>query len=116
MQNERVFALSIAKLHSLYVQKVERKGRTRAEVDEVLCWLTGYDAKGLARQIELEADLRTFFAEAPRPHPKADLVTGTICGVRIDATEDPLMKTIRRMDKLVDEIAKGRPMTKVLRA
>lgn len=116
MQNDRVFAMPFAKIHPLYVQKVERKGRTRAEVDEVVCWLTGYDTQQLARQIEREVDLRTFFDEAPRLHPKAELITGTICGVRIEAIEDPLMRKIRWMDKLVDELAKGRPMEKVLRS
>lgn len=115
MQLERVFAYSFASIHKLYVQKVERKGRTRAELDEVLCWLTGYDAKKLAKQIEREVDLRTFFKEAPKVHPKAKLITGTICGVKIAEIEDPLMKKIRWMDKLVDELAKGRPIEKILR-
>jgi hypothetical protein len=116
MQLERVFAYSFASIYPLYVQKVERKNRTRAELDEVLRWLTGYDAKGLKRQIEREVDLRTFFKEAPKLHPRAKLITGTICGVKIEAIEDPLMKKIRWMDKLVDELAKGRPMEKVLRS
>jgi len=115
MQLERVFAMSFASIYPLYVTKVERKGRTRAELDEVVCWLTGYDAKQLASQIERKVDLRTFFQEAPRLHPNAKLITGTICGVRIEEIEDPLMKKIRWMDKLVDELAKGRPMAKVLR-
>ena len=116
MQLERVFAMSFASIYPLYVKKVESKGRTRAELDEVVRWLTGYDAKQMAKQIESKADLRTFFKEAPRLHPKAKLITGTICGVRIEEIEDPLMKKIRWMDKLVDEIAKGRPMEKVLRS
>lgn len=116
MQLERVFAYSFASIYTLYVQKVEKKGRTRAELDEVLCWLTGYDAKKLAGQIERKVDLRTFFKEAPKVHPKAKLITGTICGVKIEEIEDPLMKKIRWMDKLVDELAKGRPMEKVLRS
>lgn len=115
MQLERVFAYSFASIYALYVKKVEKKGRTTAELDEVLCWLTGYDAKQLAKQIERQVDLRTFFQEAPKLHPKAKLITGTICGVKIDEIEDPLMKKIRWMDKLVDELAKGRPMEKVLR-
>lgn len=116
MNLERVFAMSFAGVYPHYVTKVERKGRTRAELDEALCWLTGYDAKQLARVIETKVDLRTFFKEAPRLNPKAKQITGTICGVKIDEIEDPLMKKIRWMDKLVDEIAKGRPMEKVLRS
>lgn len=116
MQLERVFAMPFASIYPHYVKKVERKGRTKAELDEVLCWLTGYDARQLAQQIELEVDLRTFFQEAPRLHPKAKLITGTICGVKIEEIENPLMKRIRWMDKLVDELAKGRPMEKVLRS
>ncbi len=115
MQLERVFAMSFASIYPHYVAKVEGKGRTRAELDEVVCWLTGYDAKQLAKQIQREVDLRTFFKEAPKIHPKAKLITGTICGVKIAEIEDPLMKKIRWMDKLVDELAKGRPMEKVLR-
>jgi hypothetical protein len=116
MQLERVFAMSFASVSPHYVSKVERKGRTRAELDEVLCWLTGYDAQQLAAQIQLEVDLRSFFLGAPRLNPKAQLITGTICGVKIEAIEDPLMKKIRWMDKLVDELSKGRPMAKVLRS
>ncbi|MBL8863553.1 MAG: DUF2200 domain-containing protein [Planctomycetes bacterium] len=116
MQLERVFAMSFATIYPLYVKKVESKGRTRAELDDVLRWLTGYDAQQLAKQIEREVDLRTFFKAAPRLHPKAKLITGTICGVKIEEIEDPLMKKIRWMDKLVDELAKGRPMAKVLRS
>lgn len=116
MQLERVFAYSFASIHKLYVQKVERKDRTRAELDEALCWLTGYDKKQLAKQIAREVDLKAFFKEAPKLNRKAKLITGTICGVRIEEIENPLMKKIRWMDKLVDEIAKGRPMEKVLRS
>lgn len=116
MQLERVFAYTYASIHPHYVKKVERKGRTQAELVEVICWLTGYDAKQLAKQIEREVDLRTFFKEAPKLHPKAKLITGTICGVKIEEIEDPLMKKIRWMDKLVDELAKGRPMEKILRS
>ncbi len=111
----RVFAYSFASIYPLYVQKVEKKGRTKAELDEVLCWLTGYDAKGLHKQIDSKCDLKTFFAEAPRMHPNAMLVSGMVCGVRIEEIEDPLMRDIRRMDKLVDELAKGRAMVKILR-
>lgn len=111
----RVFAYSFASIYPLYVEKVEKKGRTNAELDEVLCWLTGYDPKGLKEQIDRKCDLKTFFAEAPRIHPNAVQVTGMICGSRIEEIEAPLMADIRRMDKLVDELAKGRAMEKILR-
>jgi hypothetical protein len=110
-----VFAMKFAKVYPLYVQKAERKGRTRAEVDRVLCWLTGYDGAGLRRQIERENDLETFFAEAPRLHPNSALITGVVCGVRVEDIADPLMRKLRWMDKLIDELAKGRPMEKILR-
>ncbi len=112
----RVFAYSFASIYTMYVQKVEKKGRTKAELDAVLCWLTGYDAKGLHKQIASKCNLKTFFAEAPRMHPNAIQVTGMICGVCIEEIENPLMRDIRRMDKLVDELAKGRAMEKILRA
>lgn len=111
----RVFAYTFASFYPLYVQKVEKKGRTKAELDKVLCWLTGYDARGLQQQIDGKNDLKAFFAEAPRMHPNATQVTGMICGVRIEEIDDPLMQNIRRMDKLVDELAKGRAMEKILR-
>ena len=113
--NNRVFAMKFAKVYPLYVQKAERKNRTKEEVDQVICWLTGYDRAGLQRQIEQENDFETFFAQAPRLHPNSALIKGTICGVRIEDIEDPLMKKLRYMDKLIDELAKGRPMEKILR-
>lgn len=116
MNNDRVFKMAFAGVYPHYVTKVEKKGRTQQELVEVLCWLTGYTPKALAKQIEQRKDLRAFFDEAPKLHPNADKITGTICGVRIEAIEDPLMKKIRWMDKLVDELAKGRPMEKILRA
>jgi hypothetical protein len=112
---ERVFAMSFAGVYPHYVQKAEKKGRTKDEVDEVICWLTGYTRKALAKQIDRRISLETFFDEAPQLHPKAHEITGTICGVRIEEIEHPLMRNIRYMDKLVDELAKGRPMEKVLR-
>lgn len=112
---ERVFAMSFASVYPLYVQKVERKGRTKAEVDEVIRWLTGYSQEGLEEQIEKENSLETFIAEAPALHPNAPKITGTICGVRIEEIEHPLMRKLRYLDKLVDELAKGRPMEKILR-
>jgi hypothetical protein len=115
MNNDRAFAMSFASVYPLYVQKVERKGRKKEELDEVIRWLTGYSQKALAVQIERSSDLRTFFNDAPRLHPNASKITGTICGVRIAEIEDPLMRKIRYLDKLVDELAKGRPMEKILR-
>ena len=112
----RIFSVPFAKVYPLYVQKAERQQRTRAEVDQVICWLTGYDPAQLQRQIELGVDFTTFFAEAPAFNPNSALVTGVVCGVRVEAVEDPLMRKIRRLDKLVDELAKGRPMAKILRA
>lgn len=115
MNLERVFAYKFSAIHPLYVQKVVKKGRTQAELDEVIRWLTGYTAAGLAKQIRREVDLRTFFAEAPKLHPNAGLITGVVCGVRVEDVEDPLMQRIRYMDKLVDELAKGRAMERILR-
>ena len=113
--NERVFKMSFAGVYPHYVNKAEKKGRTKKELDEVICWLTGYTPKSLAAQIEARKDLETFFKEAPKINPKAKTITGTICGVRIQEIEHPLMRKIRYMDKLVDELAKGRPMEKILR-
>jgi hypothetical protein len=115
MKAERVFALSFASVYPLYVQKVECKGRKKTELNEVLCWLTGYSPKALAEQIKGKNDLETFFNEAPALNPNASKITGTICGVRLAEIEHPLMRNIRYMDKLVDELAKGRPMEKILR-
>ena len=115
MSGHPVFSMSFAKIYSLLVQKAERKGRTQAEVDEVVFWLTGYDAEGLKSQLDKNVDLATFYAEAPRMHPNRDLIKGVVCGVRVETIEDPLMKQIRQLDKLVDELAKGKPMEKILR-
>ena len=115
MDEHRIFTMPFAKVYPLYVQKAERKSRTKEEVDQVICWLTGYDAAGLQRQIEQGSDFRTFFARAPAMHPNASQITGVICGVRVEEIEDPLMRKIRCMDKLVDELAKGRKMEKILR-
>ena len=102
-------------VYPLYVQKAERKNRTKEEVDQVICWLTGYDRAGLQRQIDRENDFATFFAQAPAMHPNASAITGVVCGVRVEEIEDPLMQKIRWLDKLVDELAKGRKMEKILR-
>ena len=115
MDKHRIFTTSFASVYPLYVQKAERKGRRKQEVDKVICWLTGYDRPTLAKQIQRKSDFETFFGEAPKIHPSAKKITGTICGVRIEEIEDPLMRKIRYLDKLVDELAKGRPMEKILR-
>ena len=115
MPGHPVFSMSFAKVYPLLVQKAERKGRTKAEVDEVTCWLTGYDADGLQSQIDKGVDLTTFYAEAPCMHPNRDLIKGVACGIRVENVEDPLMKTIRQLDKLVDELAKGKAIEKILR-
>ena len=111
----RIHGMSFAKLYPVYLTKVERKGRSRAELDQVICWLTGHDAAGLTAVLEEGPSLERFFAGAPRLNPARDRVTGVICGVRIEAIEEPLMREIRILDKLVDELAKGRPLAKVLR-
>jgi hypothetical protein len=116
MDNHRIFKMAFASVYPHYVTKAEKKGRTKQEVDEVICWLTGYTPETLATQIEQRKDFETFFSEAPALHPNAIKITGTICGVRLQEIEHPLMKKIRYMDKLVDELAKGRPMEKILRA
>lgn len=115
MGNERVFRMSFASIYPLYIEKVERKAHTKAELDEVLTWLTGYDEAGLDKVKADGVDLRTFFAEAPAMNPNASLITGVICGMRVEDIEDPLMQQIRWMDKLVDEVARGKRMTSILR-
>ena len=115
MARHRVFAMKFAGVYPLYVQKAERKGRTRAEVDQIICWLTGYDPEGLRRQIEQEGDLGSFFAQAPAMHPNSSLIKGVVCGIRVEEIEDPLMQKIRYLDKLIDELAKGKAMEKILR-
>ncbi|WP_312771345.1 DUF2200 domain-containing protein [Pseudoxanthomonas mexicana] len=115
MPGHHIFATSFASVYPLYVQKAERKGRTKAEVDEVIRWLTGYDQAGLERQIVAKTDFQTFFAEAPHLNPRASLIKGVVCGVRVEDVDDPLMQKIRYLDKLVDELAKGKAMEKILR-
>ena len=111
----RIFTTGFSKVYPLYVQKAERKGRTREEVDRIICWLTGYSRAGLAKQIEQGNDFETFFAQAPALNPNVALIKGTVCGVRVEDVEDPLMRNIRYLDKLVDELAKGKAMAKILR-
>ena len=112
---ERVFAMKFAKVYPMYVLKAESKGRTKQEVDQIICWLTGYTPAGLRRQIEQEVDFETFYNQAPAYNPKSSLITGVVCGVRIEDIEDPLMQRLRHLDKLIDELAKGRAMDKILR-
>lgn len=113
--NTRVYKISFAGVYPLYIQKAEKKGRTKEEVDTVLCWLTGYNKQTLQKQIDKKSDLQTFFAEAPKLNPNVSKITGVICGYRVEEIEDPLMQKIRYMDKLIDELAKGKAMEKILR-
>ena len=115
MNKNYVFAMKFAKVYPLYVQKAERKNRTKKEVDQIICWLTGYDQAGLKQQIKQENDLETFFAQAPAFHPNSALIKGVVCGIRVEEIDDPLMQKIRYLDKLIDELAKGRAMEKILR-
>ena len=115
MPKHRIFAIAFAKVYPLYVQKAERKSRTKEEVDQIICWLTGYDTAGLHRQIEQANDFQTFFAQAPSIHPNSSLIKGVVCGIRVEDIDDPLMQKIRHLDKLIDELAKGKAMKKILR-
>ncbi len=115
MSKHRIFTIKFASVYPLYVQKAERKGRTKAEVDRIICWLTGYSPAELRKQIKQESDIETFFAQAPAMHPNRSLIKGVVCGVRVEDIEDPLMKKIRYLDKLIDELAKGKEMKKILR-
>ena len=115
MPKQHIFAIPFAKVYPLYIQKAEGKGRTKKEVDRVICWLTGYTQSELRRQIEQENDLETFFAQAPTIHPNRSLIKGVVCGIRVEDIEDPLMQKIRYMDNLVDELARGKAMEKILR-
>ena len=116
MDNTKAFAMSFARVYPLYIQKAERKGRTKAEVDAVIFWLTGYDKETLQQQIDdKKSDFKTFFAQAPHINPNASKITGVICGYRVEEIEDKLMQKIRYLDKLVDELAKGKTMEKILR-
>src|SRR5512142_63761 len=111
----QVFAMKFADVYPLYVQKVERKNRTKKEVDQVICWLTGYDQAGLQQQIKQGNDFETFFAQAPAINPNRSLIKGVVCGVRVEEIGDPLMQDIRYLDKLIDELAKGKALEKILR-
>ena len=116
MAGHRIYTMSFASVYPLYVAKAEKKGRTKAEVDEIVRWLTGYSQEGLDAEIDAKTDFESFFASAPRLNPDRALITGSVCGVRVEAVEAPLMREIRYLDKLIDELAKGRPMAKILRA
>jgi hypothetical protein len=107
--------MKFGKVYPLYVQKAERKNRTKEEVDQIICWLTGYDQAGLQQQIEQENDFETFFAQAPAIHPNRSLIKGVVCGVRVEEIEEPLMQNIRYLDLLIDELARGKAMEKILR-
>ena len=115
MPKHRIFTTEFSKVYPLYVQKAERKNRTKDEVDRIICWLTGYSKVGLKKQIEAQSDFETFFAQAPAIHSNSSLIKGVVCGVRVEEVEDPLMQKIRYLDKLIDELAKGKAMEKILR-
>ena len=114
--NKRVFGYIFASVYPLYIQKAERKNRTKEEVDQTICWLTGYSQAGLQQQIKQGNDFETFFAQAPAINPNRSLIKGKVCGVRVEEIEDPLMQNIRYLDKLIDELAKGKTMEKILRS
>jgi hypothetical protein len=115
MAKHRIYTISFASVYPHYVAKAEKKGRTKAEVDEIIEWLTGYGAEALAAELEAKTDFETFFAKAPRLNPARGAITGLICGIRVEEIEDPLMREIRYLDKLIDELARGKAMEKILR-
>lgn len=112
---QRIYKMTFARVYPLYITKVEKKGRTKKEVDEVIKWLTGYDQKGITTQLKKEASFEDFFNDAPKINPNRKLVTGLICGIRVEEIKDPIVQSVRYLDKLVDELAKGRAMEKILR-
>lgn len=116
MIKPRIYTISFAQVYPLYIKKVERKGRTKAEVDEVTRWMTGYSQTEIEKQIKEQSDLETFFANAPKLNPARKLITGVICGIRVEDIKEPTMQEIRYLDKLVDELAKGKAMDKILRS
>ena len=115
MDNTRVYRMTFASVYPMYIQKAEKKGRTKAEVDEIIFWLTGYDKKSLQEQLDKKNDFETFFAQAPGLNPNVSKITGVICGYRVEEIEDKLMQKVRYLDKLIDELAKGKKMEKILR-
>ncbi len=115
MKNKRIYRMSVASVYPAYVAKAERKGRTKAEVDEIFCWLTGHTPQSLQAQLDRETDFETFFANAPAMNPLRNLIKGVVCGIRVEDIEEPVMREIRYLDKLIDELAKGKAMEKILR-
>ncbi|MCB1648609.1 MAG: DUF2200 domain-containing protein [Pseudomonadales bacterium] len=115
MSQHRIYTMKFASVYPLYVQKAERKGRTKGEVDTLICWLTAYDAAGLQEQINKESTFEEFFSQAPALNPRRTLITGVVCGVRVEEIEDPLMQKVRYLDKLIDELAKGKALEKIMR-
>ena len=115
MAKHKVYSMSFASVYPLYIKKAEKKGRTKTEVDEIICWLAGYDQKELEEQIDKKTDFENFFAEAPQLNPSRHLIKGVVCGVRVEDIEEPTMQEIRYLDKLIDELAKGKAMEKILR-
>jgi hypothetical protein len=115
MPEHRIFSTEFSRVYPLYVQKAERKGRSREEVDRIICWLTGFSEVGLQQQLKKQSDFKTFFAEAPAINPNTSLIKGVVCGVRVEEVEDPLMQKIRYLDKLIDELAKGKAMEDIMR-
>lgn len=115
MKTERIYGIIFASVYPLYLKKVQSKGRTQEELDQLIYWLTGYDQEGLQRQIDRKVDFETFFAEAPQLNPNAHKITGVICGYRVEEIEDPLIRKMRYLDKIIDELAKGKAMEKILR-
>lgn len=112
----RIYTMNFARVYPLYIEKAEKKGRKKSEVDAIICWLTGYNQRQLQSQLKKEKDIETFFNEAPKLNPSRALIKGVVCGVRVEDIEDPLMREIRYLDKLIDELAKGKPMDKILRS
>ena len=115
MTKHRIYSVSVASVYPHYVAKAEKKGRTKAEVDEIICWLTGYSQQALDEQLSIATSFEDFFAQAPQMHPSRTLITGVVCGVRVENVEEPTMRDIRYLDKLIDELAKGKAMEKILR-
>lgn len=114
-KKQRIYGMSVASVYPFYVAKAEKKGRTKAEVDEIICWLTGYTQHDLEKVLSTETDFQTFFAQAPKMNPQRKLITGVICGIRVEDIKEPLMQEIRYLDKLIDELAKGKTMDKILK-